>query len=163
MVSAEGGWSQRWRGGRSKEVINVKDGAASALCATWRWTPRQPCLTAVVVYGKLRLFGLLGREADFVIPWGDIVLIGEDTVLVSLAPKPAPGDIQQAAGKNRLTGKALFLNREPLVFRQKSLASPGACAIIFQQNTRRAFRYGAWRAPVCPLKRPGGGKAREKI
>ncbi len=40
-------------------------------------------LTAVVVYGRLRLFGLLGREPDFVIPWKDIELIGDDTVLVN--------------------------------------------------------------------------------
>ena len=44
-------------------------------------------LTAVVVYGRLRLFGLLGREEDFVIPWQDIVLIGDDAVLVNFEEK----------------------------------------------------------------------------
>ena len=39
-------------------------------------------LTAIVIYGRSRLFGLPGREEDTVICWQDIQLIGEDTVLV---------------------------------------------------------------------------------
>ena len=40
-------------------------------------------LTSIVVYGRLRLFGLLGREEDIVIRWPDIQVIGEDTILVN--------------------------------------------------------------------------------
>lgn len=40
-------------------------------------------LTALVVYGRPRLFGLLGREEDIVIRWPDIQVIGEDTILVN--------------------------------------------------------------------------------
>ena len=67
---------------RDKEVINVKDGGRIGFFSYVEVDTKEARLTAVVVYGRLRLFGLLGREADFVIPWGDIVLIGEDTVLV---------------------------------------------------------------------------------
>ena len=67
---------------RDKEVINVKDGGRIGFVCDVEVDTQEARLTAVVVYGKMRLFGLLGREADFVIPWGDIVLIGEDTVLV---------------------------------------------------------------------------------
>lgn len=67
---------------RDKEVINVKDGGRIGFISDVEVDTKEARLTAVVVYGRLRLFGLLGREADFVIPWGDIVLIGEDTVLV---------------------------------------------------------------------------------
>lgn len=67
---------------RDKEVINVKDGGRIGFISDVEVDTKEARLTAVVVYGRLRLFGLLGREADFIIPWGDIVLIGEDTVLV---------------------------------------------------------------------------------
>ncbi len=67
---------------RDKEVINVKDGGRIGFVSDVEVDTKEARLTAVVVYGRLRLFGLLGREPDFVIPWGDIVLIGEDTVLV---------------------------------------------------------------------------------
>ena len=67
---------------RNKEVINVKDGARIGFVSDIELDTRTAMLTAVVVYGRLRLFGLLGREPDIVIPWKDISLIGNDTMLV---------------------------------------------------------------------------------
>ncbi len=68
---------------RNKEVINVKDGARIGFVSDVEIDTRTAALTAVIVYGRLRLFGLLGREPDFVIPWKDISLIGDDTMLVN--------------------------------------------------------------------------------
>lgn len=68
---------------RDKEVINVKDGGRIGFVSDVEIDTRTAALTAVVVYGRLRLFGLLGREPDAVIPWKEIVLIGGDTVLVN--------------------------------------------------------------------------------
>lgn len=39
---------------------------------------------SIVVYGRPKAFGLLGREDDLVIDFCDIDLIGEDTILVNL-------------------------------------------------------------------------------
>lgn len=68
---------------RNKEVINVKDGARIGFVSDIEVDTRTAMLTAVVVYGRLRLFGLFGREPDIVIPWKDISLIGNDTMLVN--------------------------------------------------------------------------------
>ena len=35
-----------------------------------------------MLYGRLKLFGLLGREEDVAIPWKEIEKIGEDVLLV---------------------------------------------------------------------------------
>ena len=43
---------------------------------------------SLIVYGRLRFFGLLGREEDRVIPWEDIEIIGEDTILVCWEEEP---------------------------------------------------------------------------
>ncbi len=76
---------------RDKEVINVKDGGRVGFVGDAEVDVKEARLSALVVYGRLRLFGLLGREPDVVIPWKDIVLIGEDTVLVQYeAPTQAP-------------------------------------------------------------------------
>ena len=72
---------------RNKEVINVKDGTRIGFVCDGEIDTHTAVLTAVVVYGRLRLFGLLGREEDFVIPWQDIVLIGDDAVLVNFEEK----------------------------------------------------------------------------
>ena len=82
----------RMEGLRDKEVINVKDGGRLGFVGDVEVDTRSARLTAVVVYGKLRLFGLLGRQPDAVIPWESVSLIGEDTVLVDYQPqeRPAP-------------------------------------------------------------------------
>ncbi len=68
---------------RNKEVVNVKDGSRLGFVSDVELDTATASLTAVVVYGRLRLFGLLGREPDFIIPWRDIELIGDDAVLVN--------------------------------------------------------------------------------
>ena len=39
-------------------------------------------ITHIILYGRPRLFGLLGREEDTMIPWADIRQIGQDVLLV---------------------------------------------------------------------------------
>lgn len=73
---------------RNKEVISVKDGGRIGYICDGEVDTETARMTAVVIYGRLRLFGLLGREKDVVIPWKDIAVIGEDTVLVHFAGGP---------------------------------------------------------------------------
>ncbi len=72
---------------RNKEVISVKDGSRIGFVSDVELDVSSAQLTAVVVYGRLKLFGLLGREEDRVIPWKEIVLFGDDTVLVNYQEK----------------------------------------------------------------------------
>ena len=67
---------------RYKEVINTRDGARLGSVDDLEIDVENACITALVVYGRLRLFGLLGREEDTVIAWEQIELVGDDTVLV---------------------------------------------------------------------------------
>lgn len=39
-------------------------------------------VSALVIPGRLRLFGLLGREEDCVFPWESVRRFGEDIILV---------------------------------------------------------------------------------
>lgn len=56
---------------------------------------------SLVVYGRPKLFGLLGRGSDCTIPWGSIQMIGEDTILIkgegisSPRPKKKAGFLEQ--------------------------------------------------------------------
>lgn len=71
---------------RDKEVISVSDGAKVGYVCDVELDTNQAQLTSIVIYGRQKLFGLLGREDDFVISWKDITLIGDDTILVNFEP-----------------------------------------------------------------------------
>ncbi len=81
---------------RSKEVVSVKDGGRLGFVCDLEMDVDTAAITALVVYGRSRLFGLLGREPDTVIPWKEVEMIGGDIVLVNC---PAPPRTQGLLSK----------------------------------------------------------------
>ncbi len=84
---------------KRREVINVCD------CKRWGFVGDldvDPCtgrILAIIVPGPGCVCGFLGREKEFVIPFGDICQIGDDIILVRVEekkekppkpPKPCP-------------------------------------------------------------------------
>ncbi len=67
---------------RYKEVINLCNGACLGCVSDVEFDTTTACLVAIVIFGRLKFFGLFGREDDIIIPWGEIEVIGEDTILV---------------------------------------------------------------------------------
>ena len=65
-----------------REVINMKTGANLGRVDDLQIEETGARVEALVIYGRLRWFGLLGREESLVIPWRDIVSIGADVILV---------------------------------------------------------------------------------
>lgn len=68
---------------RRKEVINIKDGMRIGCVCDVEIDTTNAKIAAIVIYGRLRCFGLFGREDDIVIRWEDIQVIGDDTILVT--------------------------------------------------------------------------------
>lgn len=66
-----------------KEVINIKDGMRLGCVSDVEIDTCTAKVVAIVVYGRLRCFGLLGREDDIVIHWDNVQIIGDDTILVN--------------------------------------------------------------------------------
>ncbi len=75
---------------RCREVINVCDGCRLGFVEDLELDCTGGNIVALVVPGRAKLFGLLGREEDIVIPWDKIKLIGDDTVLVDYALRLPP-------------------------------------------------------------------------
>lgn len=67
---------------RLKEVISIGDGSRFGYVGDLEVELDSGQVRALVIPGRLRLFGLLGREADVVIPWESVRRFGEDTILV---------------------------------------------------------------------------------
>ena len=71
-----------------KELVNVKDGTKIGYVDDAIIDIDTAMVKSLVVYGRLKLFGLLGRQPDIIIPWGDIQIIGGDTILVTADQLP---------------------------------------------------------------------------
>lgn len=69
---------------RCREVINICDGCRLGFVTDLELDCTGGNVVALIVPGKARLFGLLGREDEFVIPWNCIRRIGEDIILVEV-------------------------------------------------------------------------------
>ena len=67
---------------RYKEMINVTDGSRYGYVGDAEVDLETGQVRALVVPGRLRLFGLLGREEDTVVPWEAVRRIGADIILV---------------------------------------------------------------------------------
>lgn len=67
---------------RCKEVINVTDGSRYGYVGDAEVDLESGQVQALIVPGRLRLFGLLGREPERVFPWPSVKRFGEDIILV---------------------------------------------------------------------------------
>lgn len=80
---------------RDKEVINLKDGYRMGYVNDIEFDTVTGSIISIVVYGKSKAFGLLGREDDLIIKWEDIEIIGDDTILVCTEPYFPPKKSRQ--------------------------------------------------------------------
>lgn len=67
---------------RSKEVINAKNGCRLGQVSDVEIDTCSGKVTALVIWGRGKCFGLFGRHEDIKIHWQDIEVIGDDTILV---------------------------------------------------------------------------------
>ena len=69
---------------RYKEIINLLNGNRLGFVCDVAIAMPEGQVTALIVPGSARFFGLFGREEDIYIPWEKIKKIGEDIILVEL-------------------------------------------------------------------------------
>lgn len=74
----------------AKEVVQMERGVCLGRADDLTFDPETARLQNMLLIGRPRLFGLLGREETLTIPWQEIETIGTDAVLVHTAV-PAEG------------------------------------------------------------------------
>ena len=67
---------------RYKEVIDVHSGLRLGYVCDAEYDDCEGRLVALITPGRAKLFGLMGREDDYVLPWSCIARIGADIILV---------------------------------------------------------------------------------
>lgn len=73
---------------RNKQVVCTQNGCVLGYVSDVEFSVNDGKLSAIVIFGRPRFFGLFGREDDIVIPWHEIKVIGQETVLVNTDPAP---------------------------------------------------------------------------
>ncbi len=73
-----------------KNVINMEKGIIIGTVDDVEFDEASARVEALLIYGRPRLFGLLGRDADVRIPWGEVLSFGQDVIMVSTAAEPPP-------------------------------------------------------------------------
>lgn len=68
---------------KRKDIVSIKDGTKLGYIGDIEFDAQKNEIISVVIYGRLKFFGLLGREEDITIDWERVSVIGEDTVLVN--------------------------------------------------------------------------------
>lgn len=89
---------------RNKEVISIKNGARLGYVGDVEVDTCDARLVSLIIYGRPRLFGLLGREDDCVIDWSDIAVIGEDSILVNCTPRRPDGECRRGLLESMICG-----------------------------------------------------------
>ncbi|MCL2855300.1 MAG: YlmC/YmxH family sporulation protein [Defluviitaleaceae bacterium] len=69
---------------RQKEIINIKDGTRFGFAADLEIDTKSGEIAKVIVPGPARVFGILGRDSEYCIPWDAIQQIGDDVILVDV-------------------------------------------------------------------------------
>ncbi|MGI6280386.1 MAG: YlmC/YmxH family sporulation protein [Acutalibacteraceae bacterium] len=73
---------------RNKQVVCVKNGCVLGFPSDVEINTADGKIQGLVIFGRLRFFGLFGRDDDIVIPWEEIEVIGQETILVRTDPAP---------------------------------------------------------------------------
>lgn len=67
---------------RYKEVIDISDGSRYGFVGDVEIDLDSGSISGIVIPGRLRWFGILGREAEQTFPWSAVKRFGEDVILV---------------------------------------------------------------------------------
>ena len=83
-----------------RNVINLEKGVIIGTVDDLVFDEKSAKVEALLIYGRARLFGLLGREADVRIPWGEVLSFGRDVIMVStpVADEPPKAPRQRLWG-----------------------------------------------------------------
>ena len=69
---------------KQKEVVNIRDGCRLGFICDIEVDLTDGMIKNIIVPGQGKLFGILGREMEYVIAWCQISKIGADIILVDI-------------------------------------------------------------------------------
>ena len=74
---------------RYKEVIDIHSGQRLGYVCDAEFDEAEGRVISLITPGRAKLFGLLGREDDYILPWKCIARMGADIILVEPEANPS--------------------------------------------------------------------------
>lgn len=74
----------------AKEIVQLQDGVCLGRADDLVLEPATARVQSLLLLGRPRLFGLMGRDETLTIPWEQIETVGQDTILVRTQLTPPP-------------------------------------------------------------------------
>ena len=125
-----------------KDVIDLHTGKNLGTVDDIAFDETSAIITHLVIYGKWKLFGLLGRHPDTKIPWKAIRTIGKDAVLSSFEKETQRRSASVSAVPSTIAGQALFVTTLVILFttyirlfRKDYLDKPRSIAMLYAMIT----------------------------
>ncbi|KMY53545.1 hypothetical protein AC623_05710 [Bacillus sp. FJAT-27231] len=78
-----------------KDIINVANGKKLGNISDIHLNLTAGTIDSIVISSSGKILGLFGKEEEIVIPWSQIVKIGEDVILVRYSEQSLPADAGQ--------------------------------------------------------------------
>ncbi|OCA83906.1 YlmC/YmxH family sporulation protein [Pseudobacillus wudalianchiensis] len=78
-----------------KDIINVANGKKLGNISDIHLNLTAGTIDSIVISTSGKILGLFGKEEEIVIPWSQIVKIGEDVILVRYSEQSLPADAGQ--------------------------------------------------------------------
>jgi YlmC/YmxH family sporulation protein len=69
---------------QTKDVVNVSDGKKLGNIWDFDINVTTGKIQAIIISGQGKVLGFFGRDEEIIIPWRNIVKIGEDVILVRM-------------------------------------------------------------------------------
>ena len=88
-----------------KEVVQLEQGVCLGRADDLAFDPATVQLQSLILLGRPRLFGLLGRDESLTIPWQEIETIGTDAILMHTALPETPPQPEKPAFWRKLLAK----------------------------------------------------------
>ena len=67
---------------RNKQVVCMVTGNVIGFVGDIEFDAKSGEVLSIIITGKPRAFGLFGKYQDIIVPWREIEVIGEETVLI---------------------------------------------------------------------------------
>ena len=69
---------------QTKDVVNVSDGKKLGNIGDFDINVTTGKIQAIIINSQGKMLGFFGKDEEFVIPWRNIVKIGEDVILIRM-------------------------------------------------------------------------------